>query len=210
MRTQLKPTTTRHAHRLPALALDGNLFVHDPSSIAVCDGNYYIFGTGNGMPILTSSNCFTWQRAGKVFDRIPDDVHTACPLNNGRLSGALADPTPAELGKYLAQGQQKWTVAAAGGGYYKITSAVTKKVLEIPAVKPGEKAALSAPQRMAADTGADNQLWKIDQLTDGRYRVESKVNKLALSVVTDGPQANTAVAKEYKADDTQRWAISPP
>ena len=28
--------------------LKGNIFIHDPSTIAECDGKYYTFGTGSG------------------------------------------------------------------------------------------------------------------------------------------------------------------
>ena len=46
----------------PVFAIDGMIGVHDPSTVVVCDGNYYSFGTGRGIPILTSSNGFNWQR----------------------------------------------------------------------------------------------------------------------------------------------------
>ncbi len=67
----------------PAFALAGMLGIHDPSTVMVCDGNYYVFGTGRGISILTSSNGFTWQRGGRVFDRIPDSVKSFVPRNDG-------------------------------------------------------------------------------------------------------------------------------
>ncbi len=69
---------------LPAFALDGAIGIHDPSTVAVCDGKYYVFGTGRGISVLTSSNGFNWQRGGKVFDRIPDSVKQFCPKNDGQ------------------------------------------------------------------------------------------------------------------------------
>jgi arabinan endo-1,5-alpha-L-arabinosidase len=66
-----------------ALALDGMIRVHDPSTVIKCEGAYYVFGTGRGIPILTSSNGFDWQRSGRVFDRIPDTVKSYVPGNNG-------------------------------------------------------------------------------------------------------------------------------
>jgi arabinan endo-1,5-alpha-L-arabinosidase len=66
-----------------ATALDGVLFVHDPSPVVKCDGRYYVFGTGRGIPILASNDGFTWQREGQVFDKIPDSVHAMVPKNNG-------------------------------------------------------------------------------------------------------------------------------
>lgn len=70
--------------RSQAWALEGAIGVHDPSTVAVCDGNYYVFGTGRGIPILTSSNGFDWQRGGRVFDRIPDSVKQYVPKNDGQ------------------------------------------------------------------------------------------------------------------------------
>jgi arabinan endo-1,5-alpha-L-arabinosidase len=68
---------------ISALALDGMIGIHDPSTVAICDGKYYVFGTGRGISVLTSSNGFNWQRAGRVFDRIPDSVKQFCPKNDG-------------------------------------------------------------------------------------------------------------------------------
>ena len=68
----------------PVFAIDGMIGVHDPSTVVVCDGNYYSFGTGRGIPILTSSNGFNWQRGGRVFDRIPDSVKSFVPKNDGQ------------------------------------------------------------------------------------------------------------------------------
>lgn len=68
---------------LRAFALDGMIGIHDPSTVIKCDGTYYVFGTGRGIPILVSSNGFDWQRGGRVFDRIPDSVKSYVPKNDG-------------------------------------------------------------------------------------------------------------------------------
>jgi arabinan endo-1,5-alpha-L-arabinosidase len=67
----------------PAWALEGAIGIHDPSTVIQCDGNYYVFGTGRGISVLTSSNGFDWQRGQKVFDRIPDSVKSFVPKNDG-------------------------------------------------------------------------------------------------------------------------------
>jgi arabinan endo-1,5-alpha-L-arabinosidase len=67
----------------PAFALDGTFNIHDPSRIIKCNGVYYVFGTGRGIPILSSTDCFTWQRAGRVFDFIPKSVTQYVPNFNG-------------------------------------------------------------------------------------------------------------------------------
>lgn len=71
------------ASALSAAALEGAIGIHDPSTVKVCDGTLYVFGTGRGIPFLTSSNGFNWQLGGKVFDRIPDSVKSFVPENDG-------------------------------------------------------------------------------------------------------------------------------
>ena len=68
----------------PALALEGMIGIHDPSTVIVCDGKFYCYGTGRGVSVLTSSNGFDWQRGGRVFDRVPDSVHQFCPKNDSQ------------------------------------------------------------------------------------------------------------------------------
>lgn len=43
-----------------AFALDGQIGIHDPSTIIQCDGKYYTFGTGGGG--LISNDGWTWNR----------------------------------------------------------------------------------------------------------------------------------------------------
>jgi len=56
---------------LPAAALDGEILVHDPSTIISQAGRYYTFGTGNGIPILASDDGWTWRRAGSLMSAVP-------------------------------------------------------------------------------------------------------------------------------------------
>ena len=56
---------------LPAGALDGEILVHDPSTIISQAGRYYAYGTGNGIPILTSEDGWTWRRAGSLMSAVP-------------------------------------------------------------------------------------------------------------------------------------------
>jgi len=67
-----------------ALALEGAVRIHDPSTVITCDGRYYVYGTGRGISVLTSSNGFDWERGGAVFDRIPDSVKAYVPKNDGQ------------------------------------------------------------------------------------------------------------------------------
>jgi arabinan endo-1,5-alpha-L-arabinosidase len=115
------------------------------------------------------------------------------------------------LSPYMVQAQQKWAitpVAAAGGypgsPYFKITVAGTERALT--ATADAELVALPA------FTGAAEQLWRIDQLTDGTYRLMPKAvpnakEPLALSAVGSSmPTLDT-----FKADsDRQRWLLKTP
>jgi arabinan endo-1,5-alpha-L-arabinosidase len=56
-------------------ALDGQIGIHDPSTIAICNGKFYTYGTGGGS--LVSDDGWTWRR-GAVLPRrglAPDVIH---------------------------------------------------------------------------------------------------------------------------------------
>ena len=126
----------------------------------------------------------------------------------------VAAKWPATTGVRLApamlQAQQKWAitpVSGAGGTpgapYFRISVDGTERSLT--AIAGGELAA-------AAFTGAAEQLWRIDQLTDGHYRISPKSvpgasDSLALSAV--GSSMPT-LAKFDPASDRQRWSLGAP
>jgi arabinan endo-1,5-alpha-L-arabinosidase len=56
---------------LPAHALDGEVTIHDPSTVISESGRYYTFGTGNGIPILSSGDGWTWKRSGSLMSAVP-------------------------------------------------------------------------------------------------------------------------------------------
>ncbi|WP_437289559.1 arabinan endo-1,5-alpha-L-arabinosidase [Sorangium sp. So ce406] len=53
-----------------ALRLSGDLGTHDPSVIQAGD-RYYLFQTGDRLPMKTSSDLLDWQSAGRVFNARP-------------------------------------------------------------------------------------------------------------------------------------------
>ena len=115
------------------------------------------------------------------------------------------------LSNYMLQAQQKWTIAPAanaggypGSPYFKITIAGTDRALAAT-----EDAELVA---VPAFTGAPEQLWRIDQLTDGTYRLMPKAvpnskEPLALSAV--GSSFATLARFDPKSDK-QRWNLKTP
>ena len=55
----------------PAIALDGEPGMHDPSTIIEAGGKYYVYGTGNGLPAYASDDGWSWRRAGSVMQTVP-------------------------------------------------------------------------------------------------------------------------------------------
>jgi arabinan endo-1,5-alpha-L-arabinosidase len=107
--------------------------------------------------------------------------------------------------------QQKWTITpvADAGGYpgspfFKITIAGTDRTLA--ATSESELVVLPA------FTGGPEQLWRIDQLTDGTYRVMPRAvpnskEQLALSAVGS---SSPTLARFRPDSDRQRWLIVAP
>jgi arabinan endo-1,5-alpha-L-arabinosidase len=58
-----------------ALALDGEPWVHDPSTVVACDGKYYVYGTGGSG--LVSADGWTWHSGAQLPQRgaAPDIIH---------------------------------------------------------------------------------------------------------------------------------------
>jgi arabinan endo-1,5-alpha-L-arabinosidase len=118
--------------------------------------------------------------------------------------------TALRLAPAMLQAQQKWLikpVANAGGypgaPYFSLTIAGTERALT--AMAGGELHATPF-------TGAAEQLWRIDQLTDGTYRIMPKLTPgttlpLALSAV--GSSMPTLAAFD-PGSDRQRWHLGAP
>jgi arabinan endo-1,5-alpha-L-arabinosidase len=115
------------------------------------------------------------------------------------------------LSNYMLQAQQKWAIAPApeGGGYlgspyFKITVAGTDRTLT--ATKDGELVV------MPSFSGAPEQLWRLDQLPDGTYRIGPKAvpdskDAMYLSAVGSG----LATLNKYDAkSDKQHWRLRAP
>jgi arabinan endo-1,5-alpha-L-arabinosidase len=110
----------------------------------------------------------------------------------------------------MLQAQQKWSFAPVdnAGGYpgapfFRITVEGTERSLT--ATAGGELTT-------ASFTGAAEQLWRIDQLTDGRYRISPKAvpgSSEVLSLSAIGSSMPT-LAKFDPSSDRQRWLLGAP
>ncbi|HOD68637.1 MAG TPA: family 43 glycosylhydrolase [Bacteroidaceae bacterium] len=137
---------------------------------------------------------------------------TAAPqaVPNQQLSDVI-DSWPqgdcqARNGYYVARPWQRWTVQAVpeaggylGGPYYKILIAGTDRALA--ATADGEV------QVVYKFTGADEQLWRIDQLTDGTFRIMPKRvpgHSEPLALVSMGDCSPTLAKFNFKSDNS-KW-----
>ena len=115
------------------------------------------------------------------------------------------------MANYLCQAQQKWAITPVpdaggypGSPYFKIPIAGTGRVLAASA--DAELVALPA------FTGGPEQLWRLDQLADGSWRIMPKQvpnssNALALSAVGS---SFATLAKYDPKSDKQRWLLKTP
>jgi arabinan endo-1,5-alpha-L-arabinosidase len=55
---------------VPALALDGQPAMHDPSTVIEAGGKFYVYATGNGLPSFESDDGWTWHRTGSVIQAV--------------------------------------------------------------------------------------------------------------------------------------------
>ena len=117
----------------------------------------------------------------------------------------------ARMGNYMCQAQQKWAITAVanaggypGSPYFKITIAGTDRALA--ATEDAELAVLPA------FTGGPEQLWRIEQVTDGTWRIIPKSvpnSKEALALSAVGSSFAT-LAKFDPTSDKQRWLLKTP
>ena len=56
---------------VPVVALDGQPGMHDPSTVIVENGKYYVYATGGGLPMSISDDGWSWRRAGGVMQAVP-------------------------------------------------------------------------------------------------------------------------------------------
>ena len=110
------------------------------------------------------------------------------------------------IGDYMFRPHQRWTINAApdssgylGGPYYKIVIAGTDRALAATA----EAEVITVP----TFTGAPEQLWRIDQLIDGTYRIMPKIvpnSKEKLALVSIGDSTPTLAVFDMNSDNS-KW-----
>ncbi len=151
---------------------------------------------------------FTRMPGGMRFNRNNDEP--VKPVASQQLADVMNTwPTgniAVRIGDYMGRPHQKWTITDApdttgylGGPYYKIVITGTERALA--ATADGE--VVTVP----TFTGAPEQLWRIDQLIDGTYRIMPKVvpnsgKKLALVSLGD----SSPMLEEFDFNsDNSKW-----
>lgn len=137
------------------------------------------------------------------------------PVDTQKLEDVIGDwPSgniDARIGDYMSRPHQKWNITPApdssgylGAPYYKIVIEGTNRALAATA----DGKVITVPEF----TGASEQLWMIDQLTDGTYRIMPKQvpnsnEKLALISFGD---STPALGKFDVNSDNSKWSFRAP
>lgn len=140
------------------------------------EGTYEIESERRGYALELMVDFVHIQQDRQAFWRIDPNEPTK-PIADQTLAEVIGNwpkgEIPVRTSDYMFRPHQRWTVTAVPkkGGYlsnpyFKITIAGTDRALAATA----DKEVSTVP----AFTGEDNQLWRIEQLTDGTFRIMPK------------------------------------
>lgn len=147
---------------------------------------------------------------GRMRGFPPNNDEPVKPIPSQELADVLHTwPTgnmDVRIGDYMFRPHQKWTITAVpeaggtlGGPWYKIVIAGTDRALAATA----EAEVVTVP----AFSGAPEQLWRIDQLTDGTYRIMPRVvpNSTEEFVLVSVGDSTPSLAKFDMNSDNSKW-----
>jgi len=171
------------------------------------DGTYEIESERRGYALELAVD-FTRMPGGMRFNRNNDEP--VKPVPSQELTDVLktwpAGNIGVNLSDYMFRPHQKWAISPVpdaggylGGPYYKIVIAGTDRALAATA----DAELITVP----TFTGAPEQLWRIDQLTDGTYRIMPKLvpnSNEQLALVSSGDSTPT-LGKFDMNSDNSRW-----
>jgi Beta-xylosidase len=176
------------------------------------DGNYKILSRRRGYALELSVDFVRAQGGMRMFGFGRGQEQPNVVLEAQKLEDVSADwpegNIPVRANDYMARPHQKWTIEAVpeaggflGGPYVKIVIEGTNRAL---AAAEGAEL-VTVPEF----TGADEQLWQIDQLTDGTYRLMPKAipgcsERLCLYSVAD---STPTLAKFDFENDNCKWDL---
>ena len=119
--------------------------------------------------------------------------------------------TRVDLSAYMVRPNQHWTIAPVEGAggyfgapYYSIRIAGTDRTLAVR----GDGLEVETVPRF---TGDDTQLWRIDQLTDGSYRISPKAQAKGADTALMAIGTSTVSLTRFDpASDAGRWRFHAP
>jgi arabinan endo-1,5-alpha-L-arabinosidase len=176
------------------------------------DGNYKILSRRRGYALELTVDFVRAQGGMRMFGFGRGQEQPVTPLEGQKLEEVAPDwpagDIPVRINDYMARPHQKWTIEAVpeaggflGGPYVKIVIEGTNRALAA-----AEGATLTTVEEF---TGAANQLWRIDLLTDGTYRIMPKeipgcTEPLCLVSVAD---STPGLAKFDFGNDNCKWDL---
>ena len=176
------------------------------------DGNYKILSRRRGYALELTVDFVRAQGGMRMFGFGRGQEQPVTPLEGQKLEEVAPDwpagDIPVRINDYMARPHQKWTIEAVpdaggflGGPYVKIVIEGTNRALAA-----AEGATLTTVEEF---TGAANQLWRIDLLTDGTYRIMPKEipgcdQPLCLVSVAD---STPGLAKFDFGNDNCKWDL---
>jgi len=122
------------------------------------------------------------------------------PAPRGSAQDAPGIPTgpPAlHLGRYLTLDNQKWAITPTGSGFYKLVNVGANTAIGTSSDANG--------LNLTTYTGADAQLWQLDQFPDAGYRIRNKATGTTLTATPNG-----LAATPFVRDDLHLWTITTP
>ena len=177
------------------------------------EGSYEIQSLRSGFALELAVDSVSMGGRGRFGGRAPSEPVTSIPLpevatvSTNWPTGDIG----VRIGDYMLRPHQKWAITAVtnvsgypGSPYFKITIAGTDRALT--ATQGAELVTVPA------FTGAPEQLWEIDQLTDGNYRIMPKsvpgsTERLVLTAVGG---STPSLAKFDPQSDKSRWDFRAP
>ena len=176
------------------------------------DGNYKILSRRRGYALELTVDFVRAQGGMRMFGFGRGQEQPVTPLEGQKLEEVAPDwpagNIPVRINDYMARPHQKWTIEAVpdaggflGGPYVKIVIEGTNRALAA-----AEGATLTTVEEF---TGEANQLWRIDLLTDGTYRIMPKeipgcTEPLCLVSVAD---STPGLAKFDFGNDNCKWDL---
>jgi arabinan endo-1,5-alpha-L-arabinosidase len=140
------------------------------------EGTYEIESERRGYALELAVDFVRMPQERKAWFRL-DPNEPVVPIENQKLDDVIGtwpkDNISVRIGDYMFRPHQRWTITAvpeAGGylsnPYFKITIEGTDRALAATADLE--------VTTVASFTGSDEQLWRIEQLTDGTFRILPK------------------------------------